>query len=200
MINEKFVFLAFAVGMIGAVVYIKSILAGRVKPNVVTWLLWATAPMLAFAAQVSEGAGLRAVHTFSTAFGPLIIVIAALIKRNAFAKIKKSDYVFGVISIVGLILWYITGEGVLAIVFAILADGFAALPTIRKLYREPETENGAIFGFGIVAALITLLTINMWTFEQYGFSLYILIISIIMFFPTAKKWTTASGNKKGVQI
>jgi hypothetical protein len=188
MINENFVFVAFALSMVGAVIYVKDILKGKVKPNVVTWGLWATAPLLAFAAQLAEGAGLRAVHTFSTAFGPMLIIIAALIKRNAFAKIKKSDYMFGALSILGLILWKITGEGFVAIIFAIAADGFAALPTIFKLYREPDTENGWIFGFGIIAATITLLTISNWRFEEYAFTVYILFITVLMFMPTGVKF------------
>lgn len=196
MIDERFVFLAFAISMVGIVIYIKDIFAGKVKPNVITWGLWATAPMLAFAAQISEGAGLQSVHTFSTGFGPLLIIIAALIVGNAFAKIKRSDYAFGAISIIGLLLWIITGEGKLAIVFAIIADGFAALPTVRKLYKEPETENGWIFGLGAVAAAITLLTISNWRFEEYGFSLYIFIITIIMFFPTAKEWLSSKSLER----
>ena len=185
MIDERFVFLAFALSMVGAIIYVKGILQGKVKPNIVTWGLWAAAPLLAVAAQIDEGAGLRAVHTFSTAFGPMLIIAAALIKRNAFAKIKKSDFVFGALAITGLVLWQITGDGYLAIIFAIAADGFAAIPTIVKLYREPKTENGSIFGFGILAAIITLLTISDWRFEEFGFTLYILLITVIMFLPTA---------------
>jgi hypothetical protein len=195
MIDERFVFLAFVISMIGSFIYIWNIFKGTVKPNIVTWGLWATAPMLAFAAQISEGAGLRAVHTFSTAFGPLLIIIAAVIKRQAFAKVKNSDYVFGLLSIIGLALWLITGEGLLAIVFAIAADLFAAIPTVRKLYLEPETENGAIFGFGIIAASMALLTISDWRFEEYGFSLYILIIVTIMFLPTAKRFIFKSDKR-----
>ncbi|MFZ2126506.1 MAG: hypothetical protein WAV04_03280 [Candidatus Microsaccharimonas sp.] len=196
MIDERFVFVAFALALVGTAMYIKGILQGKVKPNIVTWGLWATAPLLAVAAQIDEGAGLRAVHTFSTAFGPMLIIVAALIKRNAFAKIKKSDYIFGALAITGLVLWQITGQGYLAIIFAIAADGFAALPTILKLYREPKTENGVIFGFGILASTITLLTISDWRFEEFGFTLYILIITIIMFLPTGVRFTSKILRKK----
>lgn len=178
MINENLVFLALALSMVGALIYIKGIIREEVRPNVVTWGLWATAPLLAFAAQIDEDAGLRAVHTLSTALGPMLIII------NAFARLKPSDYIFGMLSLVGLVLWQITGEGFIAIVFAIAADGFAALPTVVKLYKEPETENGWIFGFGIIAAIITLLTISTWRFEEYAFTLYILIITSLMFMPT----------------
>lgn len=188
MIDERFVFLAFALGMVGTFFYLHDLLKGKVRPNLVTWFLWALAPLVAVVAQVSEGAGLRAVHTLSTGLGPLIILIAALIKRQSIYKAKTRHYIFGAISLLGLILWQITGEGNIAIAFAIVADGFAAFPTIEKLYREPETENGAIFGFGILSALITLATIDDWQFEQYGFSLYILAVTVIMFTPTALRF------------
>lgn len=194
MINQNFVFLAFLLSMIGAVIYIKDIFKGKVRPNIVTWALWATAPLLAFAAQLNEHAGLRAVHTFSTAFGPMLIILAAFIKRNAFARIKPSDYIFGLLSLTGLVLWLITGKGNIAIIFAIAADAFAAMPTVIKLYKEPETENGWIFGFGIIAAILTLLTIRTWAFEQYAFSTYILIITTLMFLPTGFKFAKSKLN------
>ena len=92
MIHENFAVLGFGLSSIGAIIYIRGILAGKVKPNLVTWVLWATAPMLAFAAQLSEGAGMRALLTFGAGFFPLCIIVAALVKRNAFVALKTSDY------------------------------------------------------------------------------------------------------------
>jgi hypothetical protein len=165
--------------------YVLDIRKGNVRPNILTWSLWALAPMIAFSAQLAEGAGLRAVHTFSTGFGPLLIVITALLYRKSLFKVKKRDYIFGLLSLAGIILWKVTGEGSVAIVFAILADFFAAVPTIEKLYLHPETENGWIFGLGFVGALIALLTIKDWRFEEFGFSMYILLVNCVMFAPTA---------------
>ena len=184
MIDERFVFLAFVLSMVGVTMYLIDIFKGRVKPNLVTWILWALAPLIATGAQISEGAGLRAVHTFATGFGPLLIVFASLYNRRSIYKAQPRHYFFGALSLIGLVLWAITGEGIVALVFAILADGFAALPTIEKLYKYPETENGLIFGFGILAATLTLLTIDDWQFEQYGFSLYILLVTLVIFAPT----------------
>ncbi len=188
MINENFVFLAFVIALIGTFIYIRGILKGVVKPNIVTWSLWATAPMIAVAAQISEGASVATVYTFANGFGPLLIVIVALLKKNVLAKVKPRDLVFGVLSILGLVLWAITGEGLIAIIFAIAADLFAAIPTIEKLYKEPDTEDGRIFGLGIIAAGITLLTISDWRPEEYAFSLYILCIATVMFAPTFYKF------------
>ena len=188
MIDEKFVFLGLALSMTGSFIYVREVLKGNVKPNRMTWILWAFAPMIAFSAQISEGAGLRSVQTFSAGFGPLLVVIASFYNKKSYWKLNKIDYVFGVFSVLGLVLWYITGEGLLAILFAILADLFAAIPTIQKIYKHPETESSAVFGLGIVSSLLTLLTIKVWRPEEYAFSLYVLLVCAVMFYPTAKIW------------
>ncbi len=188
MINENFVFLGMFIQLAGSFIYIKEIIKGKVKPNRMTWLLWAFAPMIAFAAQISEGAGLRSVQAFASGFGPLLIVIVSFATKKAYWRLKRSDYFFGLLSLLGLLLWFMTGEGILAIIFAIAADLFAGIPTIHKIYRHPDTENSAVFGLGIISSIITMLTITSWRFEEYGFSLYILLICIVLFFPTLTVW------------
>lgn len=188
MIDERFVFLGLVLSMTGSVIYVREVLRGKVKPNRMTWILWAFAPMIAFSAQISEGAGLRSVQTFSAGFGPLLVVLTSFYNKKSYWKLEKIDYVFGVFSLLGLLLWYVTGEGLLAILFAILADLFAGIPTIQKIYKHPETESSAVFGLGMISSTLTLLTINVWRPEEYAFSLYVLLICTVMFYPTAKIW------------
>ena len=57
-------------------------------------------------------------------------------------------------AIVGLILWAITDEPNLAILFSLLADLLAGLPTVIKSYRHPRSESWLAYaisavGFGI---------------------------------------------------
>lgn len=189
MLDPRFVYLSIPITIYACGVYIRDIFRGKVKPNRMTWALWTLAPMIAFAAQVSEGAGLRSVQTFSAGFGPLLVVIASYFNKKSYWKLQRSDYYFGLLSILGLVLWFVTGKGILAIIFSILADLFAAVPTVQKIYKHPETENSVVFGFGILASIITMLTITDWRFEEYGFSLYILLICVVMFYPTMRLWT-----------
>lgn len=181
MIDERFVFLGLAINMIGSIIYLISVLRGKTKPNRVTWLIWALAPMLGFFAQLQEGVGLQAVLTFSVGFGPLLIFIGSFVNKQSYWKSTKLDYGFGVLALVGLILWIATGKGVYAIVFAILADLLAGVPTLMKAYTNPESENGTAFGLGIINATIVLLTITDWRIEEYGFVMYILLICITLF-------------------
>jgi hypothetical protein len=44
-----------------------------------------------------------------------------------------------------LILWWITKEPNIAIMLAILSDILAAIPTLVKTWKFPETESGVLF-------------------------------------------------------
>lgn len=101
--------------------------------------------------------------------------------------IGKLDIVCGVLSVLGLILWLVTKIGNVAIFFSIIADGLAAVPTIVKSYKNPETENATIYIFGIVNALLGILTITTWNFQNWGFPLYLLFVDGIIAFLVKSK-------------
>lgn len=177
MISENFVIIGVAISVFGSWSYLIDTLKGRVKPNKVSWLLWSIAPMIAFFAMIKQGVGLTALATFTVGFLPFIIFLASFFNKNATWDISKLDIICGALSIFGLILWAITKVGNIAIFFSIVADALAAVPTIVKSFKYPETENSTIFFFGIVNALIALLAIKEWNFQSYGFQLYIVIVN-----------------------
>ena len=86
----------------------------------------------------------------------------------------------GALSILGLILWLITRTGNVAILFSILADALASVPTIVKSYNEPESEGAIVFWAGVVLGTLTLLTIKQWTFAEYAYPIYITLVNIVI--------------------
>lgn len=179
MISDKFVILGALLQLIGVLDYIKATLKGTTKPNRVSWFLWALAPMLAFSAQLSEGVGPQALVAFTVGFGPLLVLFASFKNEKAYWKLGKFDYVCGALSLMGLLLWLVTGEGSIAIFLSILADGFAYLPTIVKSYKNPESESHLAYTFTAANAGIGLLTLSRWSFADYGFGVYLVIINVI---------------------
>lgn len=176
MINEKFVILGALINLGGTIGYVRATLSGRAKPNRVTWFMWALAPLIAFAAELDQHVGLIALMTFMTGFGPLLVLGASFANKNAYWKLTSFDYICGGLSLMGLALWMITKQGNTAILFAILADTMAAVPTIIKAYKNPGTEYPLAFGLAAISAVIALLSIQTWTFANWGFPLYILIV------------------------
>ena len=181
MIDERFVFIAGALNIVGDFAYLIDTIKGKIKPNKVTWFLWSLAPLIAFFAQISQGVGLSSLMTFSLGIIPIFIFVASFINKNANWKITKFDLFCGTLSVLGLVLWYLTRVGNIAIFFSILTEIFAAVPTVIKAYNMPETENYKPFLLGVVASLLTLLTIKQWDFAHIAFNLYIFSICFLLF-------------------
>lgn len=180
MIHPNFVILGSLLNLFGASVYITQVIKGNVKPNRVSWLLWALAPLIAFTAQIKQGVGISSLMTFTVGFCPLLVFLASFVNKKSVWKIGRLDIACGVLSLLALVLWYITKIGNIAILFGIISDGLAAIPTIRKAFLYPETENDIEFMMGWTNALITLLTIRTWNFQHFGFPVYILIVNLIL--------------------
>lgn len=176
MINQNFIYFAALLNLCGATVYIVATLQGKTRPNRVSWFMWALAPMVATAAMLTQGVGVGALTTFTSGFGPLLIFIASFVNAKSYWKLTRFDITCGVLSLLGLILWLITRTGNIALLFSILADGLAVLPTLSKTYKDPTSESYTAFTLSGIASLITLLTIQTWTFEYFAFPLYLMTV------------------------
>lgn len=140
-----------------------------------------------FFAEVGEGVGIQSLMTFSVGFFPLTILLASFLNKKSEWKLRRFDVVCGVLSFIGLVLWLITRVGNVAILFSITADSLAALPTIVKAYKYPETEKPWPWLTVPLNGLFTLLTIDSWNFAHYGFPLYILISGLVIYVPVKFK-------------
>jgi hypothetical protein len=180
MLHSNFIIIGTIIGALGSIAYLVDTVKGKVKPNRVSFLLWSIAPFIAFAAQIKQGVGLEALMTFSTGFLPLTIFIASFVNKDAEWKLTKFDLVCGILSIVGLVLWLITKVGNVAIFFSIVADALAAVPTIVKAYKYPDTELAWPWIATSVGVTLTLLTIPNWTFANSGFIIYIFLADTLI--------------------
>jgi hypothetical protein len=181
MLHSNFVIVGTLIGAVGSLAYLIDTVKGKVKPNRVSFLLWSIAPFIAFAAQVKQGVGLESLMTFSTGFLPLTVFVASFVNKKAEWKLTKFDVLCGALSVIGLILWLLTKVGNIAITFSILADGLAAVPTIVKAYKYPDTELAWPWIATVLGVVLTLLTLTEWTFANSGFILYILIVNSLIF-------------------
>ena len=177
---QYLVFVSAGAFLVASYIYVKSMLKGRVKPNRVSWLLWAIAPMIGFAAAVSNGTGLAAVPVFMAGFSPLLVFVASFAVEGAHWKLVKLDYACGLLSILALVFWAMTSNPDIAIVFAILSDALASVPTFLKGWQYPETESGWVYLVGAFGGFTSFLAITAWTFSQYAFPAYLVVVSILM--------------------
>lgn len=179
MIHENWAYVAAVINVLGTLTYVVDVFRGKARPNRVTWGVLTVAPMIAFASMLSQGVSFaQSIMTFSVGFSPFLIFVSSYLVKHPAWQLKKFDIVCGLLSILGLLLWWVTGEGNVAIVFSILADGLAFLPTLVKSYFHPHTESPWTFMASEMATIMGLMTVTKWNFEHVGFQLYILVANI----------------------
>jgi hypothetical protein len=165
------------VNLVGITSYIKETLRGKTKPNRISWLLWSIAPLIATAAAFSDGVRWSVLPVFISGFGPLLVLLASFINKKSYWKLEKFDYLCGLFSILALVLWVITKEPAIAIIFAIASDGFAAIPTLIKLWKYPETETADAYTAGLFSSLTSFVAIKVWSFTSVAFPVYLVIMN-----------------------
>jgi hypothetical protein len=177
------VIISAAISFSGAAVYIRDMIRGKSKPNLVTWGLWAFAPLIATGAALSANADLWAtLRIFISGFSPLLVFLAAFFVRQGYWKLSKFDYICGALSLVALGVWIVADSPIFAILLAAIADIFATIPTIIKAWKHPETETLYTYFVGIFAASIIFPAIPVWNIENAAFQIYLLVANTTMFF------------------
>jgi len=125
--------------------YLADTIKGRVKPNRVTWLLWGVMPVIIYFAELSRGVGAISLLTLATGIVPFAVFTATYFNRQSIWKLTKFDLTCGVLSMIGIVLWYLSKNGDIAIMFSILADIFVLMPTLKKSFTNPETESVRVY-------------------------------------------------------
>ena len=177
---------AFAT-LLAALAYIRSMLKGHAKPNRVTWLMWSIAPFTATAAAVSNGVTWAAVPVFMSGLAPFLIFMASFFIRRTYWRLTSFDYLCGVLSALAIVLWFLTDNPNVAIVFAIVSDAAAATPTLIKAWRTPETESHWPFAIGVFAPLTSFLVAPIWTFSELAFPTYLVAVNVLLVFSVSRR-------------
>lgn len=131
--------IAGVIAVIQAIPYIVDIFRGHTKPERMTYFIWFIVDALLITSYISVGAtttiwtGLVYVAT-----GFIIFLLSLKYGMGGFSKL---DIFCLFIALIGMLIWATTSNAVLALCFATFAAKVGYLPTIKKAYFFPETEN-----------------------------------------------------------
>jgi hypothetical protein len=186
MLPQYIIYVSIFTSSLGVYSYIKDVLKGQTKPNLASWFIWFFAPMIAAMIGWQNGAGISILPVFLAGFMPFLVIVFSLFNKDSYWKLQLLDYICLFLSFCALLFWFYFKEGLLATVFAILADGIAYIPTYIKSWKNPETETAWAYGAGIFANVLGLATISVFSFSTLAFSIYLIIannieISILVF-------------------
>jgi len=187
MLPENIIYVSIILTFVGYFFYFKDILYGQTRPNLVSWILWMLAPFIGVFFQIKAGAGLSALPVFLAGVGPLLVIIISLIAKKAIWKLTSLDIICGVTAFLALVFYVATHNLGISILFAILSDGLAAIPTIVKAWKFPETEMFAAYVPSIINNTLALLILNTWVFAIYSFNVYLILVNTVIIFCIYRK-------------
>jgi len=180
MLPEYFAIIGAVIGSIGGYYYLYETIAGKAQPNRITWLLWGIFPMIIFVAQRAQGVEGLSWTSFVAGFAPLLIVAASFFNKRAYWKNEPRDYYLMAAAIFGIVLWAVTDIPNLALLFSLLADMLAAVPTLVKSYRFPRSESWIAYAISTLGFGISFLSVQTYDFQNTAFVAYVFILNGVL--------------------
>lgn len=158
--------------------YIVAILKGTTKPSRSTWFIWAFVGIVLAISYKASGAEATIWVAVSEAVAPTIIALLAI--RYGVGGTEKIDVVAFAGALVSLLLWWIFGSAVIALITNLAIDFFAALPTIKKSWNKPREEDRFAWSLTQTGNLFNLFAIDKIVFGVLIYPIYTFIIDGII--------------------
>lgn len=161
--------------------YLISVIKWEIQVNKVTWFIRAFAPFISIlAAFISKWFDIILLSIAANVCISFLIFIASFFNKKNYWKLNKLDYACLILSLLAILLRWISNNPNTAVTFSILADFIAAIPLIIKIYKNPETEKIKPFTILIIANTATLLLAEDLNFIKHWFLIYLIILEAIL--------------------
>jgi hypothetical protein len=159
--------------------YVRDILKGTTKPNIVSWSLWTLAVLITLSAQISAGASWSALILVGATVANFTVIILALFGYG-YRKFTWVEWTCLTLSLAAIALWQITGNPLVAMGFSIAADGIAYIPTLVKAYKEPFSETAIYWLLLIVTDLMAMASTTILNTANLAFPIYYALINSLL--------------------
>ena len=160
----------------GGYACLRDTLAGRTKPNRVTWFLWALAPLVSFGAAFSADAdNWASVRVLVGGVVPAVIFLGSFVNRNSYWRLTRFDWLCGGLSLTALLFWQFVNSPLIAVLLATAANAFASIPTFINAWNFPETETRLIFITSFLSAILIIPAIPVWTIANSAFQIGLMV-------------------------
>lgn len=185
---------AETVGLISGLLVVASIIPysirtyqGKIQPNLMSWSLWTLIGLALLLTYKSSGAE---ANVWPVVFGftnPLLITIIILRRQSRWIKPNRFEVACLVFGLLSIGLWLGVRENKemaqYALYLAIVADLFAAIPTIVFVWMQPNGDRPFAWALFAVGYGLAIFSITEHTFANYILPLYMFFGSLSIMLP-----------------
>ena len=169
--------------------YSISIIKGKTTPNRATWFILTIVGTVIFSSYYALGARATIWVALGYAVGPFIIFLLSIkLGEGGWSYLDKICLTGALIS---LIIWWQSGSALIALIMNIIIDFFGVIPTIKKSYSNPSSEEGFPWLLTFVTCILNIFAIETWKFNIWIYPVYMFItngvIASLLYFPKYRK-------------
>jgi len=150
--------LAGVLAVVQVIPYIASILRGHTKPERMTYFIWFIVDSLSIGSYIAVGARTTIWVGLVYVFTGLSIFLLSL--KHGMGGYSTLDVICLLLAVAGIAVWATTSSALLALCFSTFAAKIGYLPTIKKAYFYPETENTLSWTMTAITDLLNIFALT----------------------------------------
>ncbi len=153
---------------------------GKIKPHPLSWLLWSVVGLVSLVTYAGVGATVTMPLAILNFAGPTCIFFFTIrYWSGGFSFFDKACFA---LSLVAVVIYLVFHDAAFALSVNLAGDFFAYLPTLRKTYSDPASENFSTWAIFTVGSTLSILAIQHFTYGVALLPVYLTALSIIMCF------------------
>jgi hypothetical protein len=176
--KDALLVLASLITVASIVPYIRDIIKGETKPNIVSWITWTLLTGVATIAEIAAGEYRTAIFTGAAVLETLAVVLLSI--KYGYAKYTPFDVVCQVGALFGFVLWAIFNTPAAAVIFSVTIDFIGAMPTIRHSWRKPGEETWITYAMAGIGGLLAIFAITNHNWTSLTYAVYIVLINALL--------------------
>lgn len=182
---------SIVVTIVANALYIRGIIQWRNKPHafsrLIRWIITGTA----FFAQRTQTDSLATRVLWLSAI--ICLVVAAFARYKHKSVIAKIDRLYFTLSILALLLRYITKTPVWSVILIVLIDLLAFLPTFRKTRYDPKAEGILVYALSAFKFVLVLRSLDVITITTALYPIYLVLANgTFAIFALVRRWQKSS--------
>lgn len=159
----------------GYIPYIYEVLKRTDIPNRASWFIWSLSTATILFGVHGTGTNEAIWVPIADAIGCFIIFILSF--KLGVGGWSKTDKISLLVCLLSLIIWWLTGNALVALIANLLIYTSGYVPTIKKSIKNPEQESLTAWTFFLIGVILNLITVIIGT--DTGFSIWLYPIVLV---------------------
>lgn len=154
--------------------YLFSIITKKTQPSRVTWFVYSLVGIILFLTYYLSWARETLWQPWVAVLFNITFAVLSIKYWTWWATKLDKSCILGVL--ITLIAWYITKDPVIGMTFIVIVAIIGSIPTIVKVYTNPETEDSLTWVIWALAWIINLFAIKTWHYEIIFYPIEVAVV------------------------